>query len=163
MGGSGVSTRGSCSLPAGEVGEGGLALQIWDSGLLTVVDECLPFCVDESEPPFYETCLSLGAACPSSLPIALPGLVPSQARQVPCKPHPAQPLSAAHCALCPALTLLLAPWGWPPTTPLVCSSPQLQHHPTVPLQACHPWATCLLSLRARDSTGGRNTVQVAGG
>lgn len=41
----------------------------------------LPFCADESEPPFvHHSCLSLGAACPSSLPVTLPVTVPSQAR-----------------------------------------------------------------------------------
>lgn len=85
-------------------------------------------------------CLSLGAACPSSLPMALPVPVPSQARQVPCKPHAPQPLSVARRALCPALALLLAPWGRPPATALARSSPGLQHHPALPLQACHPWA-----------------------
>lgn len=85
-------------------------------------------------------CLSLGAACPSSLPMALPVPVPSQARQVPCKPHAPQLLSVARRALCPALALLLAPWGRPPATALARSSLGLQHHPALPLQACHPWA-----------------------
>lgn len=96
-------------------------------------------------------CLSLGAACPSSLPVVLPVTVPSQARQVPCKPHPTQPFSVAHRAPCPVVALL-APWGWHPplpwpaavhgssTTQLCPSSlSPLSSHGSLGSSACCPW------------------------
>lgn len=101
----------------------------------------LPLCVDESELPFHEPRLPVPGGC-------LPFLAAHGTDRHCPQPGKASPLKAPACTgtvsgtpcSVPCSGPAAATLGMAPAAALACSPPWLQHHPALPLQACHPWA-----------------------